>query len=90
MQTWNLGAGDPLSLTLAADARLTSTNYTDDQIWELSLGGGEPAALALQTTYGLRAHWMRLFPRFVRGDQRLRLVPRSRGNALGKTIPPSH
>jgi hypothetical protein len=70
MQTWNLAAGAPLSLTLAADARLTSTNYIDDQIWELSLGGGEPASLALQTTYGLRAHWMRLFPRFVRGDSR--------------------
>jgi hypothetical protein len=68
MQNWNLAAGDPLALTLAADARLTLTNYTDDQIWELSLSGGEPAALALQTTYGLRAHWMRLFPRFVRGD----------------------
>lgn len=68
MHTWNLAAGDPLFLTLAADARLTSTESTDDQIWELSLGGGEPAALALQTTYGLRAHWMRLFPRFVRGD----------------------
>jgi hypothetical protein len=68
MQTWNLAAGDPLSLTLAADARLAATDYTDDQIWELSLGGGEPAALGLQTTYGLRAHWMRLFPRFVRGD----------------------
>jgi hypothetical protein len=68
MQEWKLTAGDPLSLTLAADARLTNTDYTDDQIWELNLGGGEPAALALQTTYGLRAHWMRLFPRFVYGD----------------------
>ncbi len=76
MQTCNLAAGDPLSLTLAADARLTLTNYTDDQIWELSLGGGEPAALALQTTYGLRAHWMRLFPRFVRGDNQ-RIDPAS-------------
>lgn len=68
MHNWNLAAGDPLSLTLAADTRLADTDYTDDQIWELSLAGGEPAALALQTTYGLRAHWMRLFPRFVRGD----------------------
>ncbi len=68
MHNWNLAAGDPLTLTLAADARLAATNYSDDQIWELSLGGGEPAALALQTTYGLRAHWLRLFPRFVRGD----------------------
>jgi hypothetical protein len=68
MQPWNLAAGDPLSLTLAADARLSETNYADDQIWELVLGGGEPAALAVQTTYGLRAHWMRLFPRFVRSE----------------------
>ena len=68
MQTWNLAAGDPLSLTLAADARLNTVDYTNDQIWELSLGGSEPAALALRTTYGLRAHWMRLFPRFVRGE----------------------
>jgi hypothetical protein len=69
MPEWKLSAGEPLSLTLAADARLTETDYTDDQIWELNLGGGEPAALALQTTYGLRAHWMRLFPRFVFGDK---------------------
>jgi hypothetical protein len=68
MQTWKLSAGDPLSLTLAADARLTTTEYTDDQIWELTLGGGEPAALALQTTFGLRAHWLRLFPRIVRSE----------------------
>ena len=68
MSPWNLRAGDPLSLTISADARLTATEYVDDQTWELRLGGGEPAALALQTTYGLRAHWMRLFPRFVRGD----------------------
>lgn len=69
MQNWDLTAGDPLSLILAADARLSDTDYTDDQIWELRLGGGEPPALAVQTTYGLRAHWMRLFPRFVRGEQ---------------------
>jgi hypothetical protein len=68
MQKWNLAMGDHLRLTLAADARLALTNYTDDQVWELSMGGGEPAALALQTTYGLRAHWMRLFPRFVLND----------------------
>lgn len=68
MRTWNLSSGSPLTLSLAADARLTTTNYADDQIWELSLGGGEPPALAIQTTYGLRAHWMRMFPRFTRGE----------------------
>lgn len=68
MREWNLKAGDPLSLTLAADVRLSAPNYIDDQIWELSLGGGEPPALALQTTYGLRARSMRLFPRFGEAD----------------------
>ena len=64
MREWNLKKGDPLSLTLSADARLSQTDYCNDQIWELSLAGGEPQALALQTTYGLRARSLRLFPRF--------------------------
>jgi hypothetical protein len=65
MREWNLKAGDPLSLTLSADARLSQTDYCNDQIWELSLKGGEPQALALQTTFGLRAGSFRLFPRFT-------------------------
>ena len=68
MRKWNLKPNDPLSLTLAADARLVKTDYFDDQIWVLNIGGGEPPALALQTTYGLRARSMRLFPRFSEGD----------------------
>jgi hypothetical protein len=68
MREWNLKAGDPLSLTLAADARLSTTNYCDDQIWELSLGGGEPPSLALQTTFGLRARSFRIFPQFIEKD----------------------
>jgi len=71
MREWNLKAGDPLALTLAADARLGPTDYCDDQIWELRLGGGDPPALAVQTTYGLRARSMRLFPRFGEGDRML-------------------
>lgn len=30
------------------------------------MGGGEPPALALETTYGLRANRMRIFPRFLK------------------------
>jgi hypothetical protein len=88
MQNWNLAAGDPLSLTLSADSRLTDTDYTDDQIWELTTGGGEPAALALQTTYGLRAHWMRLIPRFVRSDSipRAEPSPRVESDAFPETL----
>jgi len=71
MREWNLGPGDPLQLTIAADARLTTTNYVDDHIWELDLSGGDPSALALRTTYGLRARMMRLFPRFTENRQTL-------------------
>jgi Mannosylglycerate hydrolase MGH1-like glycoside hydrolase domain len=64
MRTWNLKTGDPLSLTLAADSRFSATDYMNDHIWELVLAGGDPPALAVQTTFGLRARSFRLFPRF--------------------------
>lgn len=68
MREWNLKAGDPLSLILASDARLGPTDYLDDQIWELALSGGDPPALSLNTTYGLRARSARIFPRFTEGE----------------------
>jgi len=68
MRSINLKPGDPLVLTLAADARLGSTNYVDDHIWELNLGGGEPPSLAIQTTFGMRARSFRIFPRFIFQD----------------------
>lgn len=71
MRDWALTSESPLSLRIAADARMTSPSYVDDQIWELSLEGGEPPALALETTYGLRARGMRLFPGFRAGGQRV-------------------
>jgi hypothetical protein len=52
-------------MTISADARLTTPDYGDDQIWDLDLSGGDPSALALRTTYGLRARLMRIFPRFT-------------------------
>lgn len=64
MRDWSLAKGDPLSLTLAADSRLSIPDYLNDHIWELVLGGGEPVALAVRTTYGLRAKSMRIFLRF--------------------------
>jgi hypothetical protein len=69
MRNWKLASGDPLALTLAADFRLCSPDYINDQIWELEISGGDPPALALRTTYGLRARLMRLFPRFTLGTQ---------------------
>lgn len=64
MRSWSLGPGDPLALTLAADFRLCNPDYVNDHIWELEIGGGDPPALSMRTTYGLRARSMRIFPRF--------------------------
>jgi hypothetical protein len=69
MRDWNLGSGDPLALTLAADFRFCSPDYVNDHIWELETGNGDPPALSLYTTYGLRARRMRIFPRFTLGSQ---------------------
>jgi hypothetical protein len=85
MRDWTLGPGDPLALTLAADFRLCTPDYVNDHIWELETGGGDPPALSLRTTYGLRARTMRLFPRFTLGGQTIsdpatfQLPPRLRG-----------
>jgi hypothetical protein len=57
----------PRSAILACDARVSPTCYADDQVWEIQLGGREPGLLAVQTTYGLRARLMRVFPRFSSG-----------------------
>jgi hypothetical protein len=76
MRDWSLscattstGPGDPMSLTLAADMRLCQPDYLNDHIWEVEVGGGEPAAMAVRTTYGLRCRNMRLFYRFGEAGQ---------------------
>ena len=58
-------AGDPLNLTLAADMRLSTPDYTNDHSWEMELGAGNSPALSLRTTFGLRARSLRIFPRFT-------------------------
>ena len=69
VRDWDLTSGEPISLCIAADARLCQPNYSDDQTWELRLEGGEPTSLAIETTYGLRARGMRIFPAFQIGEQ---------------------
>jgi hypothetical protein len=68
MRSWTLANGDPLCLTFSADRRLAELNYGDDQTWALSLAGGEPPALAIETSFGLRARRMRYYLRFLRKD----------------------
>lgn len=65
MRDWSLGPGDPLFLTISADARLCTPDFVNDHIWELEFGTGEPASLSLHTSYGLRARSMRVFFRFT-------------------------
>ena len=65
------GGGRELNLSLAADLRMNPPDFLNDHIWELTFQGGEPPALMLQTTYGLRARCMRIFPRFIRKDKTL-------------------
>jgi hypothetical protein len=69
MSTWNYTPEHPITLPIASDARLGSTDYLDDQIWELNIGKSEPPALVLQTTFGLRARVCRIFPRFFNDGQ---------------------
>jgi len=60
MRDWSLKTGDPLHLTLAADARLCKPDYVNDHIWEVELGD----TVGLFTAFGLRARSMRIFFRF--------------------------
>ncbi|MEO8606699.1 MAG: hypothetical protein ABI690_02365 [Chloroflexota bacterium] len=62
LHRWQLDSTSPFSLHIAADARLSQTDYADDQIWELLLGSGESPALALQTHYGGRAGLASIVP----------------------------
>jgi hypothetical protein len=48
--------------------RLSTPSYVNDHSWEMDLGSGEPPALSLHTTYGLRARSCRIFPRFTEGN----------------------
>jgi hypothetical protein len=62
LRRWKLDHDHPYCTTIAADARLATTRYADDQSWELSLGAGESTALALQTHYGGRAGLVSIVP----------------------------
>jgi hypothetical protein len=65
LHRWQLDRTAPYCLSLAADARLSATDYHDDQIWAVLSGSGESAALALQTRLGGRAGLVSLVPMWV-------------------------
>lgn len=75
----------PYALPLAADARLSLTDYHDDQVWELSLGipASESPALVLQTRYGGRVGLASLVPMWIHDG---RLIYQTQGYAKPPTI----
>ncbi len=62
---WQLTPHSPTALQIAADARLSSTDYLDDQVWEVVLGQAESPALALHTRYGGRVGLASLVPMWL-------------------------
>ena len=85
---WKLHLGDPLQLSLAADARLDTADPLNDIIWEISMGDRDPAALSVQTTLGLRARWMQFFPCFTRlGKTRIDPATFHRAPAVTRFFP---
>ncbi len=71
MRKWFLQKGDPLHLTLAADARLSRAVSGRTAEWELKLGGGEPPALAVESSLNLLARQMRVFTAIRYGSKYL-------------------
>ncbi len=83
LRRWLLDSNQPFALPLAADARLSATDYTDDQAWSLSLGAGSSPALALQTRYGGRVGLASLVPMWYTGG---RSVYEAQGYAVQPVI----
>ena len=50
---------------LAADARFSRTDYSDDQVWSIDLGAGSQPALAFQTQFGGRADMASIAPMWM-------------------------
>ena len=54
-----------MNRTLATDVRSAQIDLKNDQVWEFDAATGEPPAIAIQTTYGLRCRGIKVFPRFT-------------------------
>jgi hypothetical protein len=62
LRQWALSPDSPYEIRLAADARLSQTDYTNDQSWDIQLGRGDAPAFALQTSYGGRVGLASIVP----------------------------
>ncbi len=69
IRSQSIEPGRPFEFHLAADSRGSRTDYTDDQVWTVRLGGREEAALAFQTQFGGRAGLVSLVPMWRIADR---------------------
>ena len=65
----SIAADQDFEFHIAADARISKTDYCDDQAWRPRLGKRDEAALALQTEFGGRAGLASLVPMLRFGDR---------------------
>ena len=64
-----IDASSPFEYYLAADARNSRTDYSDDQAWTVRIGARDEAALAFQTQFGGRAGLVSLVPMWRSGER---------------------
>lgn len=70
MRVPSLTSAGPVTFILASDGAFSPFHPENDQVWELKLNGREKFPFSLQTTYGLRARSMRLFPNIIIENKR--------------------
>ncbi|MDE2818559.1 MAG: hypothetical protein OXI40_02375 [Chloroflexota bacterium] len=71
MRSYEIDAGSMFEFHIAADARMSRSNYVDDQAWKLDLGGKNRAALAFQTQFGGRAGLASIVPIWLPGGDQI-------------------
>ena len=62
MSAINFSASAPKAYILSMDGLSSTINPELDQVWSLNLGGADNHLLQIETTYGLQAKSMKLFP----------------------------
>lgn len=68
LRRWELDARRVALIKIASDSRLGTTDYLDDQVWQLRFGSGDKAAIVLQTQYGGRADAVSIVPIWMVDD----------------------
>ncbi len=71
MRSYEIDAASMFEFHIAADARMSRSNYVDDQAWKLDLGGKNRAALAFQTQFGGRAGLASIVPIWLSGGDQI-------------------